>query len=681
MADMPRSGRPHWPGRPIGIAYGGDYNPEQWPESTWLEDVRLMAEAGVNLVTVGVFSWSRLQPGPDTWDFGWLDRVLDLLAAHDIAVDLATATASPPPWFSLRHPESLPVTSSGTRLGIGGRQHLCPSSPVFREAAARLVARLAHRYGKHPAVVMWHIGNEYADHVQQCFCDTSAAGFREWLVGRYGTLEALNEAWTADVWSGRFGDWAEIMPPRDAPSPLNPALLIDWRRFSSDALLACYENERAILSRLTPGLPVTTNFMRLNDGVDHRRWAGSLDLVSADLYPDPADPSSRAEAALSHDLMRSLGDGRPWLLMEQARSAVDWRPVNMPRRPEEMRALSIAAVGRGADGVLFFQWRGSRGGPEAFHSAMLPVGGTATRGWRTTVALGADLRRLGEVAGSSLGAKTAVLIDWDSWWALDAVGHPSERLRYRDQVLAWHRPLHAANLATDVRGPGDDLSGYRLVIAPNLFLLDEAAAANLDHFVRGGGVLVVGPFSGVVDRDHRLPAGPHPALLRDLLGVTWEEVWPIADGESVAVRFASEGSCRAVTWRDAIDLAGAEAVAVYADGELEGWPAVTRRARGSGEAWYVGAVLDEHGVATVIEHASRAAGVEPVANVPPGVEAIRRTSPRASYLFLVNHGPANVAVPIPGGGLELLGGSRVEPGESIVLGLSAAAVVRTSGAG
>ena len=676
MTTTPGSRRRHWPARPHGIAFGGDYNPEQWPEATWLEDVRLMGEAGVNLVTVGVFAWSRLQPGPDAWDFGWLDRLLDLLAANAIAVDLATATASPPPWFSLRHPDSLPVTAGGTRLGIGSRQHVCPSSPAFRAAAAVLVEQLATRYGKHPAVVMWHIGNEYADHVGQCFCDVSAADFRTWLRRRHGSLEALNKAWTTDVWSGRFGDWAEVMPPRDAPAPLNPAFVVDWRRFSSDALLACYEKERAILARLTPDLPVTTNFMRLNDGIDHRRWAASLDLVSADLYPDPADPASVEEAALCHDLMRSLGDGRPWLLMEQARSAVDWRPVNMPKRPEQMRALSLAAVGRGADGIQFFQWRGSRGGPEAFHSAMLPVGGTETRGWRATTALGRELRLLGEVAGARVAPETALIVDWESWWALDTVGHPSQRLRYREQVLGWHRPLHAANLAIDVRGPEDDLSAYRLVVAPNLFMLDEGAAANLGRFVERGGILVVGPFSGVVDRHHRIPAGPHPGLLRDLLGVTWEEVWPIPDDESVAVGFASGERCRAVIWRDALDLAGAEALAAYVDGELAGWPAITRQVRGSGEAWYVGAVLDEPGMVTVIEQARRAARVEPVADVPRGVSAMRREGPGARYLFLVNFAAAGLDMPVARAGVDLLTGAALVAGTTLRLEPRGAAVIR-----
>lgn len=669
--------RPRWPARPAGIAYGGDYNPDQWPEATWREDAVLMREAGVTLVSVGVFSWSRLQPAPDRWDLDWLVRVLDLLHEHGIAVDLATATASPPPWFSLAHPESLPVTSSGTRLSIGSRQHLCPSSAAFRSAAASLVERLATTVGRHPAVVMWHIGNEYGDHVRECFCDASAADFRRWLRERYGTLDALNEAWTTAVWSGRFGDWEEVMPPRDAPGPRNPGQIVDWRRFSSDALLACFEAERTLLERLTPGLPVTTNFMRLNDSLDHHRWGPAVDVVSVDLYPDPADEAaSETESALTQDLMRSLGDGRPWLLLEQAPSAVDWREVNRPKRPGLMRALSLGAVGRGADGIMFFQWRGARGGAEAFHSTMLPAGGTGTRGWGRTVELGRDLGRLAEVAGAGTRAETALLVGWEAWWALERRGHPTTALRYGDLALRWYGPLHRANVTVDIRGPGEPLDRYRLVVAPNLFLLDPAAAAALARWVEAGGVLVVGPASGVVDPSYHVPSGPYPGLLRELLGITWEEVWPILAGEPADVAFEDGTRAVAAIQRDALDVVDATVVARYAGGELDGWPAVTSRSVGAGEAWYVGGVLDRAGTDAVLAAARRRAGVGPVAEVPDGVLASRRDGADASYLFLVNHGGASASVALPEPSRDLLTGRALAPGEPLVLAPLDAAVLR-----
>ncbi|MFL5842925.1 MAG: beta-galactosidase, partial [Thermoleophilaceae bacterium] len=279
------------------IAFGGDYNPEQWPETTWREDVALMQEAGVNLVTVGVFSWARLEPRPGEMDFDWLDRVLELLHAGGIAVDLATATASPPAWLVRAHPEVLPVTEDGVRLEHGSRQHYCPSSAAYREAAAHLVEALAARYGEHPALAMWHVGNEYGVHTSACYCDSSAAHFRAWLVERYGDVDSLNRVWGTDFWSQRYESFEEVNPPRRAPSFRNPGQLLDWRRFCSDAMLECYRAERDILHRATPDVPVTTNFYGLRDELDLWAWAAEEDVVSNDAYPEPADPAAAAVEA------------------------------------------------------------------------------------------------------------------------------------------------------------------------------------------------------------------------------------------------------------------------------------------------------------------------------------------------------------------------------------------------
>jgi beta-galactosidase len=238
-----------------GLAYGGDYNPEQWPEETWADDVRRMREAGVNLVTVGVFSWALLEPADGTYEFGWLDRVLDLLHENGIAVDLATATASPPPWFSTAHPETLPVAPDGTRLWPGGRQAWCPSSPVFRAKAVALVDQLAKRYAEHPALVLWHVSNELGCHNAHCYCDVSAIAFRRWLRRRYGTLEELNRAWGTTFWSQRYGEWDEVLPPRTTPAVPNPTHALDFARFSSDELLDHYRAERDVLRRISPGVP------------------------------------------------------------------------------------------------------------------------------------------------------------------------------------------------------------------------------------------------------------------------------------------------------------------------------------------------------------------------------------------------------------------------------------------
>src|SRR5829696_6233213 len=324
-----------WPTAVAGLCYGGDYNPEQWPETVWPEDVALMREAGVNLVSVGIFSWALLEPKEGSFDMGWLDDVLDLLHRNDISIDLATATASPPPWLSHRYPETLPMTQDGRRLWPGGRQAWCPSSPVFREKALALVEQMAGRYGGHPGLVLWHVSNELGCHNAHCYCDVSAVAFRRWLQQRYGDLDTLNEAWGTAFWSQRYGDWKEILPPRVAPTFPNPTQQLDFRRFSSDALLQLYEMEKKILREATPDVPITTNFMGFFKPVDYWKWAAREDLVSDDSYPDPSDPEAHITAAMSRDLMRSLGDGAPWVLMEQTTVRVNWRERNVPKRPNE----------------------------------------------------------------------------------------------------------------------------------------------------------------------------------------------------------------------------------------------------------------------------------------------------------------------------------------------------------
>ncbi|MFF0426150.1 beta-galactosidase [Streptomyces sp. NPDC004520] len=629
-----------------GLLFGGDYNPEQWPDEVWQEDVRLMAEAGVNLVTVAVFSWSRLEPSPGAYAFDWLDRVLDLLHAHGIAVDLATATATPPPWLVRNHPGIQPVDAAGTRLEFGSRQGYCPSSPVFRAATVRLARAMAERYRGHPALALWHIGNEYADHTAECFCEESARDFRRWLRHRHGTLAGLNSAWGTSCWGQHYTDWEQIEPPRKAPGPVNPTQLLDWRRFSSDALLACFEAEREVLKEVTPDVPVTTNFMSVLRELDYWKWAAAEDLVSDDAYPDPADPRSPVKAALGYDLMRSLKRG-PWLLLESAPSAVSWRPVNVPKDPGVMRLHSLQALAHGSDGVMFFQWRQARYGPEKFHSAMLPHGGTRTRQWRETVALGADVRRLAEIAGSTTEAEVALLLDWDSWWGLEAPeSMPSDRLRLHELLLAWYAPLHARGIAVDLAPPDRDLSSYRLVIAPNLYLCTAERAAALAAF---RGQLVVGPFSGVVDADDQVHEGGAPGPLRELLGVRVEEWRPIPDGGSQEVVTADGTRLRARTWSewlstddgdaDDTETPDVEVLARYSDGPLDGRPAATRR----GTATYLSFLPEDP--APLLDRMLAAAGITGVTGqgLPEGVEACRR----GPYLFLLNHGTEPATVPLP----------------------------------
>ena len=658
------------------IYYGGDYNPDQWPEEVWLDDVRLMQQAGVNLVSVGIFSWSRLEPSEGDFVFEWLDRVLDRLHEGGVQVDLATATASPPPWLSHRHPEMLPVLADGVRLSHGARQHYCPSSPVYRDAARRLVEALALRYAEHPSLAMWHVGNEYGCHVPACWCDVSAEAFRVWLRDRYGSVQGLNTAWGTDFWSQRYSTWDEILPPRRTPTWPNPTQQLDFMRFSSDALLECYEIEREILKRVTPEIPITTNFMGFFKPLDYWKWASREDIVSHDSYPDPADERSAVRAAMAGDLMRSLGRGRPWILMEQTTNRVNWREINVAKARGQMRLWSFQAVARGADGVMFFQWRQSRAGAEKFHSAMVPHGSVErSPTWLDVVELGRELAMLDSVHGSQGRADVAILLDWGSWWALELPSKPSIRVRLMDQVDAYYQPLFDANVTVDFAQPGDDLSGYRLVLAPNLYLVRDEAAASLVSYVEAGGTLVMSFFSGIVDPADHIRLGGYPQPFRDLLGLEVIDFHPLGDGEDIALRLADGTQARGEIWSERIELTGAEVVATFASSELSGHPAITRHSPGSGTAFYLGTRPDPKTMARVLQIACSTAGVESTAEVPQGVEALRRVARGRSFLFLLNHRDVSVDVPIREAGQDLLDGSAVNPG-LLRLGPRGVAVIR-----
>ncbi|WP_117208053.1 beta-galactosidase [Allorhizocola rhizosphaerae] len=628
------------------IWYGGDYNPEQWGPEVWTEDMALMRRAGVNLMSVGIFSWASVEPRPGEFDFGWFDRVMDNFADNGIGASLATMTASPPPWLSHRHPEVLPRQEDGTILWPGSRQHYCPSSPVYRDYAARLVEQVAARYSGHPALTIWHIGNEFGCHVRQCFCDVSAEDFRRWLRARYGTIDELNRAWATSFWSQRYSDWAEIHPPRTAPTLLNPGQRLDFARFSDDALLECYRAEREIVRRFSDK-PVTTNFIGLvHKPIDSFKWALEQDVVSLDSYPDPVSGRAHKEAALGYDLVRSARGGQPWLLMEQAPSAVNWREHNVPKPPGTMRLWSWQAVAQGADAVMFFQWRQSLGGAERFHSAMVPHGGTQTRVYEEIRALGQELTLV--EGGGRIRADVAVLHDWDNWHAVEGDAHPA-RIDLFETLMAHYEPLFDANVTCDVVHPSADLSGYKLVVVPNLYLLHDGSA--LTRYVHNGGHLLVSYFSGIVDAHDRVHPGGYPAPLREVLGLRVDEFWPLSEPTMLSFNGTRD---TASLWSEWLTLEGADVVATFDDGR----PAVTRHAHGAGLAWYVATRPSPSLMRTLLDNACAEAGVQPVlTGLPEGVQAIRR----GRHLFLLNHSGERVTVAVPPGGTPLIGTAKLDP--------------------
>jgi beta-galactosidase GanA len=638
-----------------GLLYGGDYNPEQWPEEVWAEDVELMRRAGVNIVTVGVFSWSVLEPQPGQLELGWLDRVLDLLAGAGISVDLAVPSASAPPWLHHDFPETSFVDRNGTRMSPGSRNHYCPTSPVFREHVQRLLGALVERFAVHPAVAMWHVGNEYGP---TCFCDLCADSFRIWLRDRYGTLDELNRVWGTTFWSQQYGRWTEVLPPRAAPYLHNPAHELDFRRYTSDQLRDLYRVQADEIRRVAPGVPVTTNFMGFFRDVDYRSWAVDVDVIADDWYADPGDPRSAARAAMTHDLMRSLGGGRPWFLMEQATSAVNWRPHNLPRSAGTMVVDSLRAVAHGADAICYFQWRASTAGAEHFHSAMLPHAGPDTATHRAVREQGALLRRLRHVVGQPVRAEVALVFDWSSWWAAEMPGRPSDRLSVLDQLLAYYDPLWRAGVNVDVVDPGADLDRYRVVVVPSLYLVSDDDATNLAGVPARGGTLLVGPFSAVADDDARVRRGRFPQPWSRVLGVAGEEHRPLPDG-GVLVRSDLLGDFQACTWSERLDAAeGVEVVATYDGAGLQGRPAIVRRAwDAGGQAWYVSTVPPRDALAAVVGACLEHAGVKAPLTAPDGVEVVRR----GDIVFLLNAGAQPQRVTLPWPAFDLLTASGVGP--------------------
>ncbi|GAA3914685.1 beta-galactosidase [Microbacterium invictum] len=654
---------PRWPALE-GIAYGGDYTPEQWPREVWHEDVALMREAGVNLVSIGIFAWGLLETREGEFDFGWLDEVIALLHENGIKVDLGTPTASPPAWFFANHPDARVITRDGVVMGFGARGMASHSAPAYRDAAVRIATQLAKRYGEHPAVVLWHVHNEYGVPVGEDYSPHAVREWRLWLQERYGSLDALNAAWGTAFWGQHYGDWEHVGAPAAAPSVVNPAQRLDFARFTDHQLRECFIAERDAI-RAHSDRPITTNFMaNQHGGCDLWAWAREVDVVSDDHYLWAADDEGEIGLAIAADLTRSVGGGNPWILMEHSTSAVNWQPRNVAKRPGEMARNSLSHLGRGADGILFFQWRAGRSGAEKFHSAMIPHAGTESRVFREVVDLGAKLSRLGEVRGSRVDADVAILWDFESFWAQDLEWRPSEDVGHAERIRAYYERLWRDGITVDFALPGHDLSGYKLVIAPAQYLLRSADADNLNRYVEAGGTLVVSFFSAVVDENDAVHAGGFAAPLTPALGIHVEEHLPLREGDTCAVAFDGQ-SLAADIWQEDLVLGDAEVRGRYLDGPAAGAAAITRNAYGAGHGWYVSTRPDAAGLAAIMTEVYADAGLRP-ADLPAGVEAVRRRGADADYLVAINHGTETVSLSVSGedlltqtsadGMLELAGG-------------------------
>ncbi len=607
-----------------GIAFGGDYNPDQWSEETWDDDVRLMKKAGVNTVALAIFSWDRIQPQENRWDFGWLDRIIDKLGKAGIATDLASATATAPLWLYESHPEVLPRDKYGHPVNAGSRQSWSPTSPVFKEYALTLCRKLAERYGTNPYVTAWHMGNEYGWNNREDYSDNALEAFRAWCRRKYGTIGALNQAWGTTFWGQEMNSFDEVLIPRfmGADSMVNPGQKLDFERFGNDMLLDFYKAERDAIAEICPDKPFTTNFMVSTDQccMDYADWANEVNFVSNDHYFHEGGEMHLDELACSDALMDSFALGKPWYVMEHSTSAVQWKPLNMRKRKGETVRDSLAHVAMGADAINFFQWRASAFGAESFHSAMVPHAGEDTKLFRQVCELGETLRTLADagVQGSELErSDTAILFSAESEWATRSQTLPSMKLNHWHDVRDWYRAFLDAGTRADIMPLKYDWSDYKTVVLPTVLMLSAVDTRRLADFAAAGGRVVVGYATGLIDENFHTWLGGYPGagngLLRDMLGIRGEEFNILGsgvEGEPEAIRLGAGGE---VALEDAAALNGAttrlwqndvtvtgdrtQVLAMYAgeeadEWELDGMAAVTRNPYGAGEAYFVGCDLD-----------------------------------------------------------------------------------------
>ncbi|MFR5426710.1 MAG: beta-galactosidase [Bifidobacterium catenulatum] len=654
-----------WPqplaGQQARIWYGGDYNPDQWPEEVWDDDVRLMKKAGVNLVSVGIFSWAKIETSEGVYDFDWLDRIINKLGEAGIAVDLASATASPPMWLTQAHPEVLWKDYRGDVCQPGARQHWRPTSPVFREYALKLCRAMAEHYKGNPYVVAWHVSNEYGCHNRFDYSEDAEHAFQQWCEERYGTIDAVNDAWGTAFWAQRMNDFTEIVPPRFIGDGnfMNPGKLLDFKRFSSDALKAFYVAERDALAEITPDLPLTTNFMVSAAGsvLDYDDWGREVDFVSNDHYFIPGE-AHLDELAFSASLVDGIARKDPWFLMEHSTSAVNWRPVNYRKEPGQLVRDSLAHVAMGADAVCYFQWRQSKAGAEKFHSAMVPHAGEDSAVFRDVCELGADLNTLADngLLGTKLAkSKVAVVFDYESEWASEHTATPTQKVHHVDEPLQWFRALADHGVTADVvpvRGAWDD---YEMVVLPSVYLLSEETTRRVRDYVVGGGRLVVTYYTGISDEKDHVWLGGYPGSIRDVVGVRVEEFMPMGDD------FPGVPDCLGLSngavAHDIADVIGsvdgtATVLETFKDDPwtgMDGAPAIVAHTFGEGRSVYVGARLGRDGIALSLPEILDSLGMAEAGGNDGRVLRVEREGADGSrFVFSFNRTHETVRVPVEG---------------------------------
>lgn len=573
------------------IIHGGDYNPDQWIDTPeiWDEDMRLMNLAHVNSATVGIFSWSMLEPEEGVYNFEWLDKLLDKLHENGKDVILATPSGARPVWLSQKYPEVLRVEETGIRNEYGVRHNHCLTSPIYREKVRNINTLLAQRYKDHPAVKMWHISNEYCG---ECHCELCQEAFREWLKKEYhNSLDELNFKWWNGFWSHRVTDWSQINSPKFRGENHVSAMKLAWRRFVSESHISFFENEIAPLREITPNIPITTNFMKMYDGINYQDFAKKLDLVSWDNYPawDKGNNVNEAlDTAFVHDAFRTMGGGKPFFMMESTPSLVNWHDVNKLPYPRRQELSSIQAVAHGADSIQYFQWRKSRGGHEKFHGAVVDhCGHENTRVFKEVSNLGKSLEKLSDVVGERCNSKVAIIYDWENGWAVKSFcGYNNLQRDYYHECTKWYAPFWKNGISVDIIAMDDDYSKYDLVIAPFLYMLKDGTKERIESYVKNGGSFVAGYLSGIVDKDDLCFLGGFPAdNLKNVFGIWVEETDSLPDGMKNVVEFNGK-KYDAINFCDILHASSAEILAEYKEDFYKNMPAVTKNRYGDGTAYY-----------------------------------------------------------------------------------------------
>lgn len=645
------------------MLYGADYNPEQWLKYPQVlqDDLDMMNEAKCNIMSVGIFSWAALEPEEGVFDFSWLDNVLDNLNARHIKVFLATPSAARPAWMSHKYPEVLRVNKMREHALHGGRHNHCPSSPVYHEKVRIINEKLAQRYAHHPAVLGWHISNEYGG---ECHCENCQKRFREWLQNKYQTLDNLNAQYWSTFWSHTYTSWDQI----ESPSPIGEnavhALNIDWQRFTSDNALAFFKFERDIVKAYNQELPVTTNFMEFFRDYDYFAWAKELDFVSWDSYPqwhvfkDDVNLTS-SYTAMNHDLMRSFKHGQPFVLMESTPSCTNWRPLSTLKKPGMNILSSLFAVAHGADSIQYFQWRKSRGSSEKFHGAIVDhVGHLNTRVGKEVKELGHILEKLGDICGSTVDAKVAIVFDTQNRWAIeDAQGPRNKGMEYLEQCLEYYRALYERGINVDVIDESCDLNGYELVIAPMTYMLRDNFDKKVKHFVENGGTYVSTYWSGIVNENDLCFLGGFPGPLREVLGIWEEEIDSLEDDRRIVVHTNSADlaeSSETFQAKHLIGLAHAEGqtkvLATYGEDFYEGRPVLTENKYGKGYAYYVASRMDDKFIANLTDMLIRklsltnSLGAVATTVFPQGVTVNLRVNKENEFVFIFNFDEQNHSI-------------------------------------